>query len=265
MPNEQDRVDHAAFKKRFDYQPQSLAGKGVVVTGGTTGIGRAAVMLLLARGANVLTFGRRKEQLEEAMAEFKAIGGGEIYGLQADVSDERQVDQVFEEADRRLGQVDVLINNAAVAAGSMMDDTPEQWRQAININLLGYLLCARAAADRMKPRQSGTIVNIGSMSAESRSAGGDLYVLTKSGIRGFSDSLAKQLNEDAIRVLLIEPGLVGADMVDDDMSEADKKKKHQAMTMLMAEELAHCIVYCLEQPQRCSLSMVQIRPTRQDV
>ncbi len=265
MPDEQKPLDQEAFQSLFKYEPESLRGKGAIVTGGTTGIGRAIVMLLLARGANVLTFGRHEKELDDAMADFKRIGGGTIYGMTADVTQPRDVAVVFKEADQRLGKLDILINCAGVAAESVVDTEPAAWRQALDTNLFGYMLCCKEAASRMKPRKAGFIINIGSMSAKACGAGSDVYVATKTGIRGFTDSLTKSLNKENIRVALVEPGLVGSELTKGSVPEDEQEETYAQMEILRAEELAHCVVYCLEQPRACNVVMVQIRPTRQSV
>ena len=196
------------------YQPVSLAGKAVVITGGTTGIGRATAALLAAQGAKVLIFGRDAQALQDALADLEgqAQNGGAVYGLTADQSKMEDVHRVFQEADQRLGGVDILINNAALAAQSILGSEYEEWQNVVQTNVLGYMACCREAIDRMKARGSGHIVNIGSLSAKVREEDSDIYVATKSAIEGFSESLRKKVNEQGIKVSLIEPGLVGTDM-----------------------------------------------------
>ncbi|MDB5327258.1 MAG: putative oxidoreductase [Phycisphaerales bacterium] len=263
MPNESKPVNEAAFKELFRDEPQPVAGRGIVVTGGTTGIGRAIAMLLVARGANVLICGRHEKELSDAVAAIKRVGGGAIYGKVADTGKPDDVKQLFQAADRDLGKVDAVINNAGLAADSILDSEFDQWQQVIQTNLIGYMLCSRAAAERFRKQKNGHLINVGSMSAKALDPGSDVYVATKSAVRGFTDSLAKQLNEDGIRVTLIEPGLVGSDMTEgkvpqDKQADAEAKEK-----LLRAEELAHSVLYCLEQPPRCDVSFLQIRPTKQ--
>lgn len=263
MPNESNPLDEKAFQRLFKYEPEKIAGKGIVVTGGTTGIGRAIAMLLVAQGAKVLIFGRHGTELGEALADLKQVGGGEAYGLVADTSKADDVRRVFETADHDLGHVDALVNNAALAANSVLDSEPDEWRQVVETNLLGYMACSRAAAERFRKNKAGHLVNIGSMSAKVCEAGSDVYVATKAGIRGFTDSLAKQLNEDGIRVTLIEPGLVGSEMTVDKVPKEGQTAAQEKQEMLQAEELAHAVLYALQQPARCNVAVIQLRPTKQ--
>src|SRR5688500_17159195 len=105
----------------------AVGGKAVIVTGGTTGIGRATAVLLAARGARVLIFGRHEPELETALNEIK-LAGGDGYGLIADQSRQSDIRRIFNEADRQLGGVDILINNAAVSGESVLKGAYEDWQ-----------------------------------------------------------------------------------------------------------------------------------------
>ena len=246
----------------LEIQPESVQGKAVLVTGGTTGIGRAIAMLLVARGARVLIFGREEGPLNDALREIKGVGGGEIHGLTADTTKREDVERVFREVDTRLEGLDVLVNNAALGAGSVLDSDYDEWVSVVHTNLIGYMSFCKAAVERMRGK-GGHIVNIGSMSAKVREEGSDVYVATKSGIEGFTDSLAKLANKEGIRVTLIEPGLVGTEMTTDQVPKEQQPEKEEQMEMMKAGDLASCVYYALVQPKRVSVALVQIRPTMQ--
>ena len=240
--------------------PPGLEGKAVVVSGGTTGIGRATAVLLASRGAKVLVFGRDRADLASAVKAVETVGEG--YGVAADQSREADIRRVFAEADRRLGGVDVLINNAAVEGGSAAEGSYEDFRYAVDTNLVGYMACCREAIRRMKRRRKGGhIVNVGSMSADVREQNNDVYVGTKAGIQGFSEALRKTVNPDGIKVTLIEPGAVDTPL--QDLSAAERKQKHKKLEILRPDDIAQCVYYCLTQPQRCHVTVVQIRPQMQ--
>lgn len=251
-------------KVKWDYQPQDVAGKAVVITGGTTGIGRAIAVLLGWRGARVLLFGRHDQELRDAMNDVKTAGG-EVHGLAADVSRHEDVERVFHHADRKIGGVDILINNAGSAARSVTGSDYQDIRYAIETDLLACLDCAHEALARMKAKGEGHIVNIGSMSAQATEAGSDIYVAAKAGVRAFSESLRKQLSEQSgIKVTLIEPGRVGAD-INPDRTSHEQEQKAQSLEMLKAEDIAECVLYCLTQPKRCDVVAVQVRPHAQPI
>jgi len=249
----------------YQYEPQSLNGKNIVLTGGTTGIGRSAAYRLVAEGANILTFGRHEQELQDALKEVQGAGPGKIHGVIADQSKPEDIERVFREADSRLGALDILINNAALAGESIVDTDFAVWDEVIRTNLLGYMHCSRLAIDRFKTKGEGHIVNIGSMSDTTRDAGNDIYVATKSGINGFTESLRKKVNEQGIKVTLIEPGLVGTDMTARKTPPAEQPQKEDEEKMLRAEEIAESIYYALTQPKRCDVVLIQIRPLRQAI
>jgi NAD(P)-dependent dehydrogenase (short-subunit alcohol dehydrogenase family) len=239
---------------------QDLAGKAVLVTGGTTGIGRATVRLLVREGARVLTFGRDETALAGALEEVRD-GPGEVHGLTADVSRLDDVRRVFAEVDRRLGGLDVLVANAAVTGEGFEEDSLESIDQVVRTNVVGYLACAHEAVRRMKERARGHVVLVGSMSAELREEEGSTYVATKAAIQGFAESLRKTVNEQGIKVTLIEPGKVATDMVE--KPEAEMEREIGKLKMLRPEDVAGVVLYALRQPERCDIVSLQIRPHRQ--
>ena len=249
----------------YEYQPRTVSGKAIVVTGGTTGIGRTTALRLAKAGAKVLIYGTDETHLQDAMRDLQAVPNAQVFGIIADQSNHEDVKRIFQEADSRLGGVDILVNNAALGAGSILDSDYEEWHKVVHTNLLGYMSCCRQALDRMIAKGEGHIVNIGSMSAKVREAGSDVYVATKSGIEGFSESLRKQVNEKGIKVTLIEPGLVGTDMTVDQVPKEEQPEKEAEGSMMKAEDIAECVYYTLTQPDRCDVVEVHIRPHKQAI
>ncbi len=186
-----------------------------------------------------------------------------MFGLTADTTKPEDIQRVFEEADRKLGGVDILINNAAEAAQSILDTDYAEWQYVVQANVLGYMACARHAIDRMKEKGSGHIVNIGSLSAKLRNEGADVYVATKAAIEAFSEALRKQVNPQGIKISLIEPGKVGADFPNSTPQE--QPAQEAAGEMLLAEDIAAAVHFCLTQPARCDVISVQIRPHKQAI
>jgi NADP-dependent 3-hydroxy acid dehydrogenase YdfG len=241
--------------------PEMIVGKGAIVTGGTTGIGRATALRLAADGAKVLICGRHQQELDDAMTDLRKVGW-EVHGLTVDLSRREDVTRLFAEADRLLGRLDILVNNAALGAGAIGEDSETDWEYVVRTNLVGYMGCAREAIARMRAAGAGHIVNIGSMSADVREEGSSIYVATKAAIQGFSESLRKEVNKLGIKVSLIEPGAVGTDM-------QPAKETHAAQAesgeMLKAEDIADCVLFCLTQPKRCDVVAVSIRPHAQEI
>jgi len=247
------------MKQITDYLGENIKQKRIVITGGTTGIGKAIADLLVSLGGKVLIFGRDHEAFEKAVADIKKqFPGSVVYGTPADVTKKEDIAKIFEIVDKELGGIDILINNAALGAPGLTQESFDEYKYIIDTNITGYLAFAQEAAERMKNQKSGHIINIGSMSAESKGPTSTIYVATKSAIRGFSTSLRKELNPLGIKVSLIEPGAVTSDMQEGTKEEHDEKI--EKMEMLRAEDIAMSTLFCLSQPKRCDIVTMQIRP-----
>lgn len=242
-----------------DYLPRSVKGKRILITGGTTGIGRATAILLASQGARVMIFGRNQQPIDETLSAIMALDTEtECFGMRADVAELRDINRIFDLVDSQFGGVDILINNAALPYESITEGSYQDWQYILNTNLLGYMACSHEAVKRMQGNPGSHIVNIGSISADERGKDSSVYVATKAGVQGFNESLRKEVNELGIKVSLIEPGLVGSDMVEED--SAQQRKKIEAMEMLKAEDIAMSVLFCLCQPLRCDVITLQIRP-----
>ena len=243
------------------FELTEIDGQSIVITGGTTGIGRATAIALLQQGANVIITGQDTQHMEDALRDMQQINKGSITGVLSDLATKEGVLKVFEEVDKWFSKLDIFINNAGLSHDSVQEGTYEDWERVINTNLLSYIACASYALDRMKPNKTGHIINIGSMSAEGKHKGSSVYVASKSGVRGFSASLRKEANELGIRVTLIEPGSVGADM--QEISPEEQREKIEKKEMLKAEDIAASVLYVLTQPERCDIVDLKIRPLKE--
>jgi NADP-dependent 3-hydroxy acid dehydrogenase YdfG len=247
------------MKELSNYFGEHIKEKRIVITGGTTGIGRAVAELLVSLGGRVYTFGRDATHLNDA---FEAIKNkypeGEIYGKPADITKKEDIEMIFKEIESSLGGIDILINNAALGADGLTESSFEKSKYIIDTNIMGYLAFCEEAAKKMSEQKSGHIVNIGSMSAETREETGTIYVATKAAIRGFTAALRKEINPLGIKVTLIEPGSVNTDMQPG--TEEERLEKVEKMEMMEADDIAMSVLFCLSQPKRCDVVSLQIRP-----
>jgi len=237
-----------------------LSEKRILVTGGTTGIGRATVALLAEQGARILTFGRHEPELHDSLKNARDRGG-DVQGLTADVATADGVAQVFAAVDEKLGGLDILVNNAGVAMKPVQDMSDEEWRYGVETDFVGYLACARAAIERMKG-QGGHIVFVGSVSAEFLSPGTSTYAAAKAGIHAYAEILRKEVAKDNIKVTLIEPGLVSADLQGFPVEK--QREMIEQHKMLLAEELADTIVFSLTRSARTDVVSLRVEPRLQD-
>jgi 3-hydroxy acid dehydrogenase / malonic semialdehyde reductase len=236
----------------------SLDGKRIVVTGGTTGIGRETVRLLASEGARVLTFGRHQQELDEALAHAGG-GAGEVFGVTADAATREGLDAVFAAADERLGGLDILVACAALGAEPLHEMAEDDWRYVIETNLVGYLASAQRAIERMERAGGGHLLFVGSISTEIKAAGESVYSATKAGIQAFAETLRKEISESKnIKVSVIQPGSVATPM--QQCSDEEKRKAIADHEMLMAEEIADAIRYVLTRSERADIVNLRIEP-----
>lgn len=172
----------------------------VVITGATAGVGRAAARAFAARGASIGLLARGAEGLQAARSEVERLGGRALV-CAADVSDPEQVERAAERVERELGPIGVWVNNAMVSVFSpVMEMRPEEYRRVTEVTYLGYVWGTQAALRRMKPRNRGVIVQVGSALAYRGIPLQSAYCAAKHAIQGFNDSLRCELHHDRSRV-----------------------------------------------------------------
>jgi len=237
-----------------------LAGKRVLLTGGTSGIGRATLERLAGEGAHIMTFGRHEEVLNDALkaAQRNAKGSAEVLGITADSSTKDGVDKVFAAVDEKLGGIDMLVACAALGAEPIDEMADEDWRLVIETNLVGYLACAKAALERMERQGGGHLLFVGSISTEIKAAGESVYAATKAGIQAFAETLRKEVADKNIKVSVVQPGSVETDM--QECSEDEKRDAVAQHQMLQAEEIAEAILFILSRSPASDIVNLRIEP-----
>lgn len=234
----------------------SLRGRRAVVTGGTTGIGRAIAVLLASYGVKVFICGRDKEHLDDALARIREVGDGD--GVNVDLTDDEQAEEFFAAADAFLGGLDIAIVNAAIPADALMDIDEQGLLYEVATDFTSYLVSAQQAIKRMP--SGSDLVFIGSMSAVSRRPGSSVYIGAKAGVAAFSASLRKEVAEKDIKVGLIEPGFTGADFQYPEFPAEKQKEMIRADKMLRAEDIAVAAHFMLTQPRRAAISHMRVEP-----
>ncbi|MBK9711876.1 MAG: sorbitol-6-phosphate dehydrogenase [Kouleothrix sp.] len=187
-----------------------LQDRVAIVTGGAQGLGQAICWRLAREGCQVLVADLNERAAAETAAaiasEIEAEGRRAI-GLRVDVTDEAQVAAMVDRAVRELGRLDILVSNAGILlAGEISEFPAEKWRAVIEVNLVGYFLCAKHAARVMKEQRSGAIVQINSKSGKKGSYKSSAYAAAKFGGIGLTQSIALDLAEHGVRVNAVCPG-----------------------------------------------------------
>ena len=237
-----------------------------LVTGASSGIGEATALALVAEGARVAVAARRRDRLE-ALVTRSEQQGGQALPLVVDVTDEEQVREMVQRIHDHWGRVDILVNNAGVAqVGPIADAKTEEWRQMINLNLLGVMYATHEVLPLMKVQGSGQIVNISSVAGRTVLGDDAVYAATKWGVGAFSQALRQEVLHQHIRVTVIEPGVVVTEIWDHLTNSAAKtqaQERQQGMTPLESEDIASAVVYAVTQPERVAVNELLIMPTEE--
>lgn len=192
---------------------KDFAGKIVIVTGGSRGIGRAIALELGSRGATVVINYHSSADAAEAVLEQIKAGGGDGMVHQADVSDDAAVTDLFKVVKKAYGQVDVLVNNAGITRDNViMMLKPDDFDSVVNTNLRSAWLCSKAASRMMMKKRSGRIINITSVTGIAGQAGQTNYSASKAGLIGLTKSLARELAQRSVTVNAVAPGYIDTDM-----------------------------------------------------
>lgn len=197
--------------------PQKLKGQAAIVTGASSGIGKAVAIALAAAGAKVLVnYSTNHEPAQKIVESIKAAGG-KAFAYQADVSKEDDVKGMFAAIIKKYGAVDILVNNAGLQKdAALIDMSLEDWKTVIDVNLTGQFLCSREAARKFikngvnekKSRAAGKIICMSSVHEIIPWAGHVNYAASKGGVNMFMKSIAQELAQYKIRVMGISPGAI---------------------------------------------------------
>jgi short-subunit dehydrogenase len=185
-----------------------LRGAIVVITGASSGIGRATAVAFAGRGATVVGAARREERLDDLVGEVERDGGRAL-AVRCDVADPSQVEALRDRVREAFGRTDVLVNNAGIAGGGpFADQSIEQIERVIRVNCLGVLYCTKAFLPLMLEARKGHIVNVSSLAGRFATPGASVYTATKHAVVAFSEALHYEVAGRGVLVTTVNPGFV---------------------------------------------------------
>lgn len=231
-----------------------------LITGGTSGIGRATARAILAAGGQAVVAGRSPERLEAATS---ATGA---FGVRADVRQEPDVVRMFNVAVERMGGINVLVNNAGYGyTAPLLEIDPVEFEAVWRTNVFGAMLSAREAARRFVEQRAGTIVNVGSTAALRGSADTSPYTATKFALRGMSEVWRRELRPYGVRVMQVNPSEVMTDFarhrVTPDGTSARTYSAAEAQSKLRGEDIGAAILGLLALDERALITEVEVWAT----
>ncbi|MBK5203535.1 MAG: SDR family oxidoreductase [Prolixibacteraceae bacterium] len=232
--------------------------KIVLITGATSGIGKATALLLAKNGYRLILTGRRKERLEELKKEIS----GEICTLCFDVTKSVEVENALKSLPSEWKNIDVLINNAGKAIGidELASGDITEWGKMIDTNIKGLLYVTRLILPGMKERKSGHIINLSSIAGKETYPGGSIYCATKHAVNAISDSMRVELLPYSIKVSTISPGAVETEFsvvrFRGDRKKADNV--YRGLTPLYAKDIAECIYFIISRPENVTIADIKV-------
>jgi len=256
------------------FNASRLAGKTVLVTGASVGIGAATAVLFAKAGSNVILAARRLDALkavaEKCTAAHKEGGsqsGGKFAVVQLDVADKKQVAKLFDQIPEDLRQVDILVNNAGFVLGvdkiGTIADADVEGMFATNV--LGLISVTQLFVKHFRAKNSGHIINLGSVAGREPYAGGGIYCATKHAVKSFTGSLIRELVDTKIRISEVQPGMVETEfsVVRFRGNKDAADKVYEGIQPLVAEDIAEEIVWVASRPAHVNVAEVYVLPVNQ--
>ncbi|WP_028297967.1 SDR family oxidoreductase [Olivibacter sitiensis] len=248
-------------------QQENIAGKVVVITGASSGLGEASARHLTELGATVVLGARRKEKIDK-LAEEINNNGGKALAVETDVTDVNQVKNLVDTAVNEYGKIDVILNNAGLMPLSPLEYLKiGDWNQAIDVNIKGVLYGIAAALPYMKEQKSGQIISVSSVAGHTISPGGAVYSATKYAVRVISEALRQEVKPYNIRTAVISPGAVATELPNSVTAPDVAEGIHQyyAQNAIPASSFARALAFIISQPEDVDVNEILFRPTVQQL
>jgi NADP-dependent 3-hydroxy acid dehydrogenase YdfG len=246
---------------------EGIAGKVVIVTGASSGMGEAAARHLAARGASDVLAARRADRIETLAGELSQASGRAM-AFAVDVSRREDMQRLAEATIERFGGIDVLVNNAGVMPLSPLERLKvDEWDHMIDVNLKGVLYGIAAVLPHMKERKAGHIITTASVAAYKVFPASAVYSATKHAVRALCEGLRMEVKPYNIRTTLVSPGAVKTELLEH-ISDKDVQSANQGyvdQVGIPADSYARVVAFAISQPDDVDINEVVFRPTAQEL
>ncbi|MDB6089330.1 MAG: putative short-chain dehydrogenase/reductase precursor [Gammaproteobacteria bacterium] len=245
----------------------NIAGKVVVITGASSGLGEATARLLCAQGASVVLGARRADRIQ-SLAHELSRNGGKALAVTTDVTHCEQVKKLVDAAVQSYGRIDVMINNAGLMPHSPLERLKiDDWNRTIDVNIKGVLYGIAAALPYMKQQKAGHIINVSSVAGHKVRPGSAVYSATKHAVLALSEGLRQEVKPYNIRTTVISPGAVESELPNSitEPDIADDIHKFYEELAIPADSFARAVIFAMSQPEDVDVNEILFRPTRQEL
>lgn len=235
----------------------NLSGRVVLITGASSGIGRATALAFAREGARVAICARREDRLKELSGELGAAGAPAVHSFVLDVRDRAAVEKTLGGLPAEWSAIDVLVNNAGLSRGfiKFQEDDPENWEEMIDTNIKGLLYVSKAVVPGMVERGRGHVINLGSVAGYITYANGAVYCATKAAEKSISEGMKIDLMGTPVRVTSVDPGMVETEFSEVRFRGDTERaaKVYQNITPLTAEDVADAILWAATRPAHVNI------------
>lgn len=241
--------------------------KTALISGATSGIGKATAILLSKNGYNLILTGRRKQRLDDLKSEIEASSNAKVFCLNFDIRSNDEVCKAIDSLPKDFKKIDLLINNAGLAMGLSTIQTGDlqDWETMIDTNIKGLLYLTLKVAPLMIDQKSGHIINIGSIAGKEVYPNGNVYCATKHAVDALSKAMRIDMLPYKIKVTQIAPGMVDTEFstvrFHGDKERADKV--YDGLTPLYAEDIADIILFVANRPKHVNINDILVTPLAQ--
>ena len=237
--------------------------KTVLISGGTSGVGKETVLKFLSDGFNVSTFSENKLDVSELEKELNEKFDSEKFlVLKADIREEEEVKKIVNETIDKFGVIDVLFNNAGIGYFDDCDKLDKkEFQKMVEVNLIGVAVLTNFVVPHMKKQKSGTIINMSSIWGKEGRINRGFYSATKFGVMGYSESIRKELKEFGIKVSTICPGMINTNFHDEEeVKRREEEWGGEPARKLQAEDVARIVTFISQESDWCDIQDLTVLP-----